>query len=130
MKKLLIRLLIAVCAIQFMACDKQKIELDVYPKTSGHLTFRLIDIQGRGVSGARLKLIQYTEKYENIELRSVFADDDGFFDFGELNAATYRLETNSAKYDGIATWGYYNFQIIGGTNADLEVKDSEFFPMW
>lgn len=99
---------------------------DVYPKTSGKLNIKLVDGKGVALTDVPLELVQYMDKYDNISLITKSTNSNGEVDFGELNAATYKIVTSDIDADNKTYNFYQNFQVIGGADTLITLKTTDY----
>jgi 5-hydroxyisourate hydrolase-like protein (transthyretin family) len=107
----------------FTSCKKTT-NIDVELSTSGRLTYKLIDNNGKGLPDVKVSLFEHQNNYSNgtMLLDTRVTDSDGQVDFGDLNPNSYLLIADSANVNNVAYRVQEYVQVITGAVKKKETK--------
>lgn len=107
---------------------KKTTNIDVELSTSGRLTYKLTDDNGKGLPNVKVSLFDHQRNYSNATmlLDTRLSDSEGLIDFGDLNPNNYMLVVDSAKVNNVAYNVQEYVQVITGAVKQKETKVTDF----
>ncbi|MCK9209151.1 MAG: hypothetical protein M0P66_18720 [Salinivirgaceae bacterium] len=121
-----LKLCVTFCALLFVvfSCTKDD-EITVTLKTSGTLNVNVADGNGAPFSNTSVRLMTIIGNY-SATLEQKKTDGNGNISFGELNEGNYSIVVDTPKIEGIKYMPYQLFQVISGTEKQLNINVAEF----
>ncbi len=124
MKNLTFSLLLLIALI---SCKKTT-NMEVTLPTSGKLSYKLLDDNGKGMPGVNINLHDLVDglNIEPVVLSRIVTNANGVADFGELNPGTYYITADSPKVNNVAYIIKEYVQVINGGMNEKSLKVTDF----